>query len=75
MDTPTIEKFLEEIKHLQDAKLLLKVILSYYDIYTGIFDNEKIEDFEDKCRKNPGLFYKDSLNTKIRDYLKFDDSE
>lgn len=82
-----LDKFLEEIQHLKDAKKLLEEILTGYDIYTGEFhfDNtgklptEKlINDLgHKKSTELPHLWKTkhEELNDKIRNYIEFDDSE
>lgn len=71
----TAYDIIEPLKNLIEAKELLDKVLSYYDVYSGQFG--KIPDIEAeylfKC--SDGSYHKDGLNTKIRDYIKFDDSE
>jgi ABC-type Fe3+-hydroxamate transport system substrate-binding protein len=72
IDIEDISKALNRAKEAQD---LLDSILSYYNIYSGQFD--KIRDIDAKYlfKLSDGSYYKYGLNTRIRAYIKFDDSE
>lgn len=76
-----LDKFLEEINELKEAKALLDHILGGYNIYDKTFnfdDTNKLPDPDlefkighEKAREANA----EVLNNKIRDYIKFDDSE
>jgi len=62
-----MQDWVNEINRLNEADRILRLILSYYDIYSGQF--KKVPDYDtDLC--NPY-----SLNSAIRGYINFDDSE
>lgn len=65
----TAYDIIEPLKSLIEAKELLNSVLSYYDVYSGQFD--KIPDYECGFRGSSCP----TLNEKIRQYIKFDDSE
>lgn len=60
---------IEPLKSLIEAKELFDSVLSYYDVYSGQF--REVPDYE--CGWRGGNC--PSLNDKIRNYIKFDDSE
>jgi hypothetical protein len=64
-----LDEVLNEIEQLKMAKKLLDDILVYYDIYGYCFDNERL--LEEKTFR----IFPDLISTRIRKYLKFDDSE
>lgn len=68
-----IKDFINNLQELIDTQKLLDEILSHYDIYKNEFDNQKIQSI-DKDLENLNHYY-DKLNYKIRNYLKFNDSE
>lgn len=70
----TAYDIIEPLKNLIEAKELLDKVLSYYDVYSGQF--RKIPDYEANFMHETahGLIT-DTLNSRIRDYIKFDDSE
>lgn len=78
-----IEELLKEIGHLQDAKKLLDRILSNYNIYSKEFEIETEEEFQNSLKKariredlkRNIISESEQLNTEIRRYLNFDDSE
>ena len=57
------------------AKDLLDEILSYYEVYSGQF--REIPDYQADYayKRSDGSYVENSLNKKIRNYIKFDDSE
>lgn len=57
-----INKLIEELNKLKEAKSILDTILGSYNIYSGTIDDTLI--------KNDS-----SLNKRIRNYIDFDDSE
>jgi len=59
------EDIAEALTEMIEAKKLLDKILSYYRIYDGDF---VIPEYEKTYDRN-------SLNTRIREYINFDDSE
>jgi hypothetical protein len=71
----TAYDIIEPLKNLIEAKELLDRVLRYYNVYSGQFT--KVPDYEAeymfKCED--GSYIKDTLNARIRDYVKFDDSE
>ena len=71
----TAYNIIEPLKNLIDAKELLDKILSYYDVYSGQFRKVSDIDAEYMFKRDDGSYYKDGLNARIRDYIKFDDSE
>ena len=71
----TAYDIIEPLKNLIEAKELLDKILSYYDVYSGQFRKIPSYDADYYFKHDDGTYYKDGLNTKIRDYIKFDDSE
>ena len=72
IDIEDISKALNRAKEAQD---LLDSILSYYDVYSGQFDKIRDIDAEYLFKLSDGSYHKDGLNTRIREYIKFDDSE
>ena len=82
-----LDKFLEEINELKEAKALLDKILRGYDVYNKTFtfnDTDKFPDpdLESKIgykkaqeAKHTWKTEAEVLNNQIRDYIKFDDSE
>ncbi len=66
-----IEDFIGNLQSLIDSKSLLDNILLYYNIYDGSFRNEDLLNGE----KHKDYAKLQTLNSKIRNYLKFDDSE
>lgn len=69
--TDTTPQLVADLRHLLDSKELLDRILSHYDIYGVKFD---IPDYEKNDFSN-GQNYRNTLETAIREYLNFDDSE
>jgi len=57
---------IQPLQELIDAQKLLDRLLSYYDVYSGQFEKIPSHDVD---------YGPSSLNTAIRDYIKFDDSE
>jgi hypothetical protein len=82
-----LDKFLEEINELKEAKALLDHILGGYNVYDKTFnfnDTNKFPDPEleskighEKAREAKYTWKTDAevLNNRIRNYIKFDDSE
>lgn len=70
-----IDDILDILNDSREAKNLLDIILSYYDIYSGQFKKIPDYDAEYMFRRPDGTFIQDTLNKRIRDYRKFDDSE
>ncbi len=66
-----IPDIVEALQDLIDSKKLLDRILQYYSVYNMKFD---IPDYE-KNRFSTGPNHKTTLETAIRSYLKFNDSE
>jgi hypothetical protein len=66
-----ISNFIDDLQNLIDAKKLLDRILGHYDVYGAKFD---IPDYEKNDFSN-WQNYRNTLETEIREYLKFDDSE
>jgi len=66
---------IESLKSLIEAKELLDKILHYYNVYSGQFEKIPDMDAEFLFKRIDGSYYKDGLNARIRDYIKFDDSE
>ena len=71
----TAYDIIEPLKSLIEAKELLDKVLRYYDVYSGQFEKIPNIDAEYLFKCSDGSYYKDGLNTRIRDYIKFDDSE
>lgn len=65
----TAYDIIEPLKNLIEAKELLDSVLSYYDVYSGQF--REVPDYECGWRGPPAQ----TLNERIREYIKFDDSE
>ena len=65
----TTYDIIEPLKKLIEAKELLDEVLSYYDVYSGQF--REVPDYECGFRGGPCP----TLQDKIRNYIKFDDSE
>jgi hypothetical protein len=59
-----MEEFVEKLQKLIDSQRLLDDLLNKYNVY------EKKFDMDDNYLK-----YNERLDTRIRNYLKFDDSE
>lgn len=72
IDIEDIAKALNRAKEAQD---LLDRVLRYYDVYTGQFNKIPDIDAEYLFKCSDGSYYKDGLNTRIRSYINFDDSE
>lgn len=72
IDIEDIAKALNRAKEAQD---ILDRVLSYYDVYSGQFDKIPDIDAEYLFKCSDGSYYKDGLNTRIRSYINFDDSE
>jgi len=82
-----LDKFLEEINELKEAKALLDDILRGYSVYEKTFNFNDTTKFPDpdleskigheKARDAKHTWKTDAevLNNKIRNYIKFDDSE
>lgn len=75
MSNLDIEDIAKALNKAKEAKDLLDSILLYYDVYTGQFEKIGKLDAEYMPKLDNGQYYKGSLNNKIREYLKFDDSE
>lgn len=71
----TAYDIIEPLKNLIEAKELLDKILSYYDVYSGQFRELPAYEAQYLFQRSDGTYIKDGLNTRIRDYIKFDDSE
>lgn len=85
----TIDSFFGEVHDLKEAKALLDDILQHYDIYKRQFnpvdDTKKIPNPTLKRKLGSAVFSPDYqhmrtteagiLNDRIREYLRFDDSE
>lgn len=70
-----IEDITKALNKAKEAKDLLDSILMHYNVYTGQFEKIGWLDSEYMPKLDNGQYYKGSLNSKIRAYLKFDDSE
>lgn len=70
-----IEDIAKALNKAKEAQDLLDSILMHYDVYTGQFEKIGQLDAEYMTKLDNGQYYKNSLNKKIRDYIKFDDSE
>lgn len=70
-----IEELIKTLKRAKEAQDILNRILSYYNIYSGQFDQIPDYDAEHIFRYPDGTFNKDTLNARIRAYKDFDDSE
>lgn len=67
-----INEFINNLQKLIDAQKLLDDLLGYYDIYGESFNNTEMQKMNRFIEKQG---WHDSLNNRIRNYLKFDDSE
>lgn len=70
----TAYDIIEPLKSLIEAKELLDKVLRYYDVYSGQFDKIPDRDSQFMFETAHGLIT-DTLNSRIRNYIKFDDSE
>ena len=70
-----IEELIETLNRAKEAQEILSKVLSYYNIYSGQFDQIPDYDAEYIFRYPDGTFNKDTLNARIRAYKNFDDSE
>jgi len=61
-----MQDFIHEMNRMYEGEEILQYILSYYDIYSGQF--KEVPEYDTEY----GPY---SLNTRIRNYIKFDDSE
>lgn len=62
-----ISDLIKLLRKAEEAEKLLASMLSHYDIYSGKFRNPSSHD----CDYNNSY----SLLNRVRDYIKFDDSE
>lgn len=69
------EDIIKSFKKAQDAVEILDRVLSYYNVCSGQFDKIPDIDAEYLFKCSDGSYYKDGLNTRIRSYINFDDSE
>ena len=70
-----IEDISKALNRAKEAQNLLNSILRYYDVYSGQFSKIPDIDAEYLFKCSDGSYYRDGLNTRIRSYINFDDSE